>query len=134
MLHRAQAKRCCLARSLLLSGSMKHLSTSVRKKLRVLLFASLFLSVLAPQSLSFALTGYSSENLNTRGQRLNGDATPQLPADGAETRRPKDKVGDTTLSHKEQQRHFRAGDSYVPSDQELHLLYPPGSRRPLWGY
>jgi hypothetical protein len=115
---------------------MKHLYTVVSKKLPVLLVVSLFLSVLAPPSLSSALTGRPPGSLDARRHGLKQDSAPQLPADraGAETQRPENQTGDTTLSHEERQGHFRAGDSYVLSDQELRLFYPPGSRRPLWGY
>jgi hypothetical protein len=115
---------------------MWNLHTSVGKKLAVLLSASLFLSVLAPPNLSSAPTVHHSESLDARGQALHQDAPPQLPANraGAGTQRSEPEAEDTTLSHEDQQRQFRAGDSYVPSDQELSLFYPPGSRRPLWGY
>jgi len=115
---------------------MKHHHISVGNKLAVLLLASPFLFVLAPPCFSSPSTGHQPGSHNARGQALNRDMPPQLPADRAGAGRldPEKAAGDTTLSHEEQQRHFRAGDSYVPSDQELHLLYPPGSRRPLWGY
>ena len=134
--HHAQAERCDVARSLLLSQTMKHLHTAGGKKLPVLLFASLFLSLLAPSSLLSAPTSHPPGSLTAREHGLNRDATPQLPADraDADTQRPENQTGDTTLRHEEPQGQFRAGDSYVPSDQELRLFYPPGSRRPLWGY
>jgi hypothetical protein len=110
-------------------------TTVLRTRLR-LLGLVLLLSALTPPRL------WAAPAVAQRGERLAGDLgghrtipAPQA-ADRAEAGRGRaaSEPGDSSLRHAAPQGPFQAGDAYVPSDQDVRLWYPPGARRPLWGY
>jgi hypothetical protein len=60
------------------------------------------------------------------------DSTGELRCPATEPSMGEDEHGDLILSERWEKRSSQ--EPYWPSEQELRLFYPPGSRRPLWGY